>query len=232
MDCNIVCIDPSLSCSAVVVNDKKAAFTTEEVAHTKALKLKKWFEICEPYVEFHFHSFNKKKLSYTMSELSKLNSYNGITDTILEFIKRNLDVSRPTKVFMEGYSFSSAAGPLIDLVTFGTLLRKKIINDISPDLTVIAPTELKLYAAKLTYAPIIEKKREVYRNSEGISGGSFKKHHMYQALIENKSLSCEWIELLREHASDILEQTNIPKPIEDINDAKLMFEIAIQNKYL
>jgi hypothetical protein len=55
---------------------------------------------------------------------------------------------------------------------------------------------------------------------------------MYNALIENPSFVCEWVEMLRTNASDILLKDNIPKPIEDLNDAKLMYEVAKANKYL
>lgn len=228
---NIVCIDPSLSCTAVVVNDKKAAFVKQDLAFTKTMRMVKWFEAVDKYADFFYHTFNDKKLSFAELERSKLRDYDKITDSVIDYIKLNL-ADGPTKVFIEGYSFSSAAGPLIDLVTFGTLLRKKLFSQVSQDITVIAPTELKLYSAKLTYPMVLEKKKEVWRNREGVSGGSFKKHDMYKAMIENDGLTCEWVNMLREHASDIMAQKAVPKPIEDLNDAKLMYEVAKANKYL
>jgi hypothetical protein len=43
-----------------------------------------------------------------------------ITDTIIDDIL-HIDKSLPTKIGIEGYSFSSNAGAIIDLVTFSTL---------------------------------------------------------------------------------------------------------------
>lgn len=233
---NIICIDPSLSCTAVVVNDRKAVFTTTNTAMTKTMRYNKWFDLCDPYVDVHLHDFDKSKLSFAATEVSKLKSYDLITTNIISYIQAELLASgrdkNPSKVYIEGYSFSSAAGPLIDLVTFGTLLRSKLYYGISTDLTVITPSELKMYAAMLTYTPVMEGKKLTYRNGDGVSGGKFKKHEMFKALIENGQLNCEWLGLLREHASDILAAKSIPKPIEDINDAKLMYEIAKLDKYI
>ena len=235
MDHNIICIDPSLSCTAVVVNDHKAVFTTTSTAYTKTLKLNKWFELCHPYVEVFCHDFDRTKMSFTQSELSKFHSYDVLTDKIVAYIKGKLPDDGPdciSKVYIEGYSFSSAAGPLIDLVTFGTLLRYKLRDSLTLDITTIPPSELKLYAAKLTYPSVMEGKKETWRNKEGVSGGKFKKHEMMKALIENDILQCDWVKLLREHASDIMAAKSVPKPIEDVNDAKLMFEIVKSDKYL
>ena len=234
---NIICIDPSLSCTAVVVNDYKAVFTTEKTAYTKNMKFNKWFEVTNSHVEVSCHNFpDYKKMSFAESEMSKFHSYDQITDEIVGFIMETLESARtqelPTKVFIEGYSFSSASGPLIDLVTFGTLLRLKLIRKVSSNITIIPPSELKLYAAKLTYQPVKEGKKDVYRNREGVAGGKFKKHEMYKALIENDALQCNWVKMLREHWSDIMGAKAVPKPIEDLNDAKLMYEIVKSNKYI
>lgn len=228
---NIVCIDPSLSCTAVVVNDKKAAFVSSSVALTKTLKYNKWFDLTLPYADIITHDVDRRKLSFSDSEVSKFSQYDTLTSNIVEFISQQLSDGH-TKVYIEGYSFSSAAGPLIDLVTFGTLLRYKLRQSVSHDIVTITPSELKMYAAMFSYQPLTEGKKQVWRNRDGISGGKFKKPEMFKAIIENADLQCEWSNYLREHASDILEKASIPKPIEDINDAKLMYEIAKTNKYI
>lgn len=229
---NIICIDPSLSCSAVVVNDNKAVFVSSSTALTKKLQYKKWFELCQPFVDIHTHDFDKqKKLSFSDTEVFKFSAYDELTTNIVDYILKTINFGEESKIYIEGYSFSSAAGPLIDLVTFGTLLRYKLRKLITTNITTITPSELKLFAAKFTYQPIMEGKKEVWRNREGISGGKFKKTEMFKAIVENQELDCEWSKFLREHSSDILSNANIPKPIEDINDAKLMYEIVQNNKY-
>lgn len=232
MQQNIICIDPSLACTAVIVNDKKAAFVKDGVAQTKTLKLTGWFQTVEPFIHIEIHSFTTEKLSFAESEIDKLERYDAITDNIVKFVLANINLALPSKVYIEGYSFSSAAGPLIDLVTFGSFLRRKLFHQVTSNITVIPPTELKALAARLTYPPIPKGKKFEYRNREGVAGGSFKKHDMYKALIENDSLQCEWVQLLREHWSDIQGKKDVPKPIEDLNDAKLMYELAVANKYI
>lgn len=228
---NIICIDPSLSCTAVVVNDQKFAFVKQDLAFTKTMKLGKWFDIVSGHVELRYHTGTNKKMDYAETERWKVESYDLVTENIADHIRQHIDPKLPSKVYIEGYSFSSAAGPLIDLVTFGTLLRAKLYWTVSRDITVIAPSELKLLAAKFTYPMTLEGKKQVWRNNEGVSGGSFKKHDMYKALAENTTLNDAWVKLLREHGPEIMAAKAIPKPIEDLNDAKLMYEVAKANKY-
>lgn len=231
MDYNIICIDPSLTCTAVVVNDKKAVFVKEGNAKTKTGKLSGWFEKTMPYADYYFHDL-PGDADYHVLEVQKLACYDDITNSIMAYVLTNIDTTKDSKVFIEGYSFSSAAGPLIDLVTFGSFLRRKLYVGVTHNIRIIAPTELKALAAKFTYPPIQKGKKVEYRNREGAAGGSFKKHDMYKALIENDALQCEWVQMLREHWSDIMGQKSVPKPIEDLNDAKLMYELAKADKYL
>ena len=99
------------------------------------------------------------------------------------------------------------------------------------DLQIIPPTSLKLEAAKLTYPPIekgVKIKKYEWRNNEGVSGGGFTKIDMCKALLENNDLSCDWVTMLRDNKENILSLKNIPKPIEDMNDAKLLYEILLK----
>lgn len=244
---NIICIDPSLTCTAVIVNDKKAVFVKEELALSKTGKPTKWFEATDDLYELHLHTLSDGlKLTYTEGEVSKLCIYDGITYSIMKFIFQNIDVGLDSKVYIEGYSYSSAAGPLIDLVTFGGMLRLKLYTELTNDITIIAPTSLKLLAAQMTY-PVIQKgKKQEWRNNEGVSGGSFTKPDMYKALIENQNLQDPYMDMLRNFAVDILtvkpstrpskkvskkpKTASIPKPIEDLNDAKIMYEVALADK--
>lgn len=219
---DIICIDPSLTCTAVVVNDNKMVYAADHIVENKN-GMTKWFERTSKYMDIRLHSIPKKS-NFIDDEIKKLDCYDGITDNILNDILKKLSNANNASVYIEGYSYSSASGPLIDLVTFGTLLRKKL-SDTFTYVTVIPPSALKLEAAKLTYEPTKVGKKLQYRNFENISGGSFKKHDMYKCLTENSTLSCEWVKLLRYYSDEIMVQKSIPKPIEDMNDAKLMYEI-------
>lgn len=223
---NVIAIDPSLNNTAVVVNEKLFTFTNKTLAFTTSGKYTKWFELASPFVNYNFIEY-KALEDYSSNEMNKFNVYDETTSQIKDVVLENINAKNDIKVYIEGYSFSSMAGPLIDLVTFGTLLRAKI-NEITQNINIISPTSLKLEAAKLTYLPIRKGKKVIrseYRNNEGVAGGSFNKIHMFKALIDNNNLQSEWVNFLRAYKKDVLNFKNIAKPLEDINDAYLMYEI-------
>lgn len=228
---NIVTIDPSLSSTAMIVNDKKFIYTKQSIARTKKLNLNRWFSVVDDLITIREFG-DTPDLPYDELEAFKLSKFDDMTSIIVKDVLDNIDHEWQTTIMMEGYSFSSDAGPLIDLTTFGTLLRSKLVaaklKHSGLPFNIIAPTALKAAAAKLTYPGVAKNKKGdlEYRNKEGVAGGSFKKHEMYKVLTENTSLDCEWVRMLREHSDDILSMKSIPKPIEDINDAKVMYEIV------
>jgi hypothetical protein len=224
---NIVAIDPSLSCTAVVVNDKKCVFVNDTLVTTESGKTKKWFAAVEDLCEFRVHPQFQNVADNSTNEINKLNHYDEISDTIISFINANIDHSTPTLCAIEGYSHSSMVGPLIDLVTLSTLIRTKLIHRVDEvSVVIVTPSQLKLKAAKLTYPEIKKGKKVEYRNNDGVAGGSFKKKEMYTALTDNTGLNCEWVKFLRDSMDEIMCTASVPKPIEDINDAKLLYEIV------
>lgn len=225
---NFVAIDPSLSCTAMVVNDKKFVYTTPTVASTKKGDFKRWFEACDGLATIRVFKEVDSKEPHSSLEFLKLRHYYNIAAHIVDDITSNM-VDGDTYIAIEGYSYSSAAGPLIDLVTLGTLLRYLIlarVRDGTVSVEILQPTEVKQKAAALVYPAIKKGKKVEYRNADGVAGGSFKKPEIYKALIDNsKLLGDEWVEFIRGHSDEILEMKSIPKPIEDINDAKTLYEI-------
>ena len=81
----------------------------------------------------------------------------------------------------------------------------------------------------LTYPPIYKNKAKTkieYRNNEGVAGGSFKKPDMYKVLVENTDLQNDsWVKFLAEHSEEQLSMKSISKPIEDINDSYILYQI-------
>ena len=231
---NIVAIDPSLISTALVVTSgdtfKMFNYCRESSAFGKT-GIKKWFKLAEQYVTYKFIEYREFE-DYSEGELTKLKDYDKITDGIIKDILDNIDTSKPTKIGIEGYSFSSTAGDIIDLVTFSTLLRKKLFDKISEDITVLSPSTLKLESCKLTYPPIIKeiggkKPRQefIWRNTMGISGGKFTKFEMFMSIVENENRNDYWTKHCKLVKSDVLSVSTIPKPYEDLNDAVTIYHI-------
>jgi len=224
MKYNLIGIDPSLISTGLVVNGKIFNYCRENDACLKGGGLSKWFKLCEGLVNLKFIKFREFE-NYSDGELVKLKDYDLITDMIISDIEENIDKELPTKVAIEGYNFGSTAGDLIDLVTFSTLLRKKLHDHITKDITVLSPTTLKQESCKLSYPPKnVGKKKEKleWRNNLGISGGNFTKREMFLSIVENEGWNDEWSNHCKSVKVDILENKTIKKPYEDVNDAYLL----------
>jgi len=233
MEYNIVALDPSLISTALVVSSEETFkmynYCRESSAFGKT-GIKKWFKLAEQFVTYKFITY-REFTDYSEGELTKLKDYDKITDDIISDILSNIDTSKPTKIGIEGYSFSSTAGDIIDLVTFSTLLRKKLFDQISEDIIVLSPSTLKLESCKLTYPPIIKESgkkkitiKEEYRNKIGISGGKFTKTEMFLAIVENEVWEDYWTKHCKLSKTDVLGIAKIPKPYEDVNDAFLIYK--------
>lgn len=229
---NIITIDPSLSCTAMCVNGELFIYASEALGKNKSGSLKKWFSNVEDHVTFRFIEGLDKDKSYSDSEIDKLCLYNRITDLIISdialFLATNDD---ETLICVEGYSYASATSALIDLVTFSTLLRMKIVLDCEVELMVMSPATLKARACEFTYGKKFNTKGRKLpcSNNDGVSGGRFKKPDILKCLVENDKLNDEYVNLLKSQLYDeICKMTNVPKPIEDLNDVKIMYEVLIQ----
>lgn len=226
---NIVALDPSLISTALMVNGKMFNYCRESKVFGKT-GMSKWFKMAEQHITYRFIEYREFK-DYSEGELTKLKDYDTITDMILKDIFDNIDHSQPTVVGIEGYSFGSMAGDLIDLVTFSTLLRKKLWDQLTHDISVLSPSTLKLEACKLTYKPIVKvtgvkKKKEVieYRNTLGISGGKFQKNDMFMAIVDNIEFNDPWSNHCKSVKADVLSVKDVQKPYEDCDDAYLIYK--------
>ena len=223
---NYIGLDPSLISTALVVNGKIFNYCREDDACGKT-GFRKWFKICEQHIIYKWINYRKFD-NYSEGELIKLKDYDLITDMIIKDILENINNNEPTKIGIEGYSFSSDPTSIIDLVTFSTLLRKKLFDLISEDILVLSPSSLKQMACKLTYKPIdIGKKKPKleWRNNYGISGGNFTKTEMFLAIVENENLNDTWDIHCKSIKTELLANKKIAKPYEDLNDAWLIYNI-------
>jgi len=233
---NFIGIDPSLISTAVVVNGNIINYCRESKVHLKN-GMSKWFKSADSYCDYQFIKYRSFE-NYSDGELIKLMDYDSITDLIIKDITDKLDPMVETYVGIEGYNFGAQVGDLLDLVTFSTLLRKKLFDQITENITVYSPSGLKLESCKLTYKPIevekgVRKKRiEIHhRNKLGMPGGKFTKKDMCLAIIENESIDDPWFEYIKSIKGDLMDRRDIPKPHEDINDASLLYH-AVRKKQL
>ncbi len=227
---NIISVDPSLVSTALVVNGKIFNYCRESKVNLKK-GMSKWYKSAEQYSNYKFIEFTKFS-NYSEGELSKINDYDRITDMIISDIRDNIDPDQDSIFGAEGYNFGATVGDLIDLVTFSTILRKKIYDQITKKIIIVSPSTLKLESCKLTYNPIIKEtgkrvKKISYewRNNIGIPGGKFTKMDIALSIIENQNIDHPWFNYMKSISGEILAGKDIKKPHEDINDAILLYFI-------
>lgn len=227
MNYNYIGIDPSITSTGMVVNGEMFSYSYENAGYTKKGNLSKWYSLSEHVINFRFHN-QVIFTDYQEEQIVKIELYRTVIEKIIKDIKDTIDVNIPIKVCIEGYSYGSNAGNLIDLVTFGTLLRDRLI-DIGCDIKIMSPKTLKLESCKMTYPPIktevgkrVKKIKIEFKNNDGINGGDFDKTHMYKSIIENDKWNDKWKNHLKSIESDISKK--IPKPHEDLNDAYLLYQ--------
>jgi len=237
---NIVAIDPSTTCTGICINGKKMiAVAQENLALSKKGDFGKWFEIASSSCEIKTYEVYEKKSTFTYAEIEKLKYYQTIADIVTSTIEQNCKPEK-TKVCIEGFSYSSKAGNLIDLVTFSTLVRSRLLHS-GYELVVVPPMSLKQGAARLVYPKVDVKNKDrdpslkplkpkfMHLNPDGIPGGKFKKHEMLRA-ISDSDFSDDWKKFIDANFSDINEMKSVPAPIADLNDAYLLYHCIKADK--
>jgi hypothetical protein len=148
--------------------------------------------------EFGLYVLEKTELpkDYSLQEREKISYYSSLADYVWGLISPHLEGE--IYVAMEGLSFMSAGNSLIDISMATALLRKKILDEVGKDrFHVFTPAGIKKFAGK----------------------GNFKKHEMYDSLIQS-GRSKVFCDLLAENRNNwITEKLQINKPIDDLVDA-------------
>lgn len=222
---NIVGIDPSLISTGLVVNGNVVLFTRESDVYGKK-GLRKWFKLGEQHIDYEFINHRPKTGNYQRDEIIKMVDYDTITTDIVKKIKSLIDPDEDTVIGIESYSYASAVGDIIDLVTFSTTLRIKLYNEITNNIFIIPPKSLKFEAGKLTYPEEKKGKKITYRNHYGIASGLFQKREMYFSLIDNKTFveNDRFVKHLKSIQEEILTPAKINKPYDDTNDAYIIYK--------
>lgn len=227
---NLIAIDPSLICTAMVVNEKIFVYTTPNQYYTKTGNVTKWFDDVEKE-SLATIRINDKEYdpSFSKNEMNKFSHYIDIVDNIVDDISNSSNKNEQYLIYIEGYSYSSKmGGPLIDLVTFGSILKYSLMTRLNNSVIIhiLPPKEVKFLGAKLSYD---ENSKGKIINKKGIAAGSFKKDDIYQCLLDRKRRdNCPlWYKYLSENEEIMLSKKSIVKPIEDINDAVNLYDIAV-----
>jgi hypothetical protein len=230
---NIIAIDPSTTSTGICINGKMVSvFRETSSSITTKGAYKKWFKLVDDEIDVISVEDRIKKNNYSEEEISKLEMYRTFAGIVSDTINSHISDPKDSIVLIEGYSYSSEAGHLIDLVTFSTLIREFLYSK-GYNIKVVAPSSLKMWTAKFSYEPTKEplnKAKTRFKTSwrsphTDNAGGKFTKSDMFNAIIDNDKLSDSWKEFLKVYYDELSEKAKIPSPIEDLNDAYLLYNI-------
>lgn len=233
MEYNIIGIDTSLTSCGMYILMKDG--TEHYYNYRNNDKLSKWHKLLNGIITYRDYYMPTIK-DYSKQEVQKLKKYKEITDIIVNDILNHCKPEE-TIIVTEGYSYSSSNTiSLIDLIGYATLLRSQLISLNFHDFIIKSPSTLKLETCQITYIP--EEKHiggknprteYIWKNNEGISGGSFKKPQMLQAIYENEKITNKFKTILLTYRSELLEMKAIPKPTDDMSDAILLVYTTLFN---
>jgi archaellum biogenesis ATPase FlaH len=222
---NYVGIDISIdSCAVSMKRDEETMilnFTTQKVNNN-------WIKKTMSSINYEFINYTYKDIkNYTENEIMKLREFNHVTDLIYNKINTNLNKKDKTLIAVEGYSYGLRGNSIIDIVSFSTLLRIKLMDLAGLEkLIFVSPMTLKSFACEKSYGFTTNKngKKIINKNLKNIPGGKFDKKDMLDALInlnEYDNLSM----LLYKYKDELLSLKNVPKPIDDCIDADFLRRI-------
>jgi hypothetical protein len=220
----IVGIDPSINSTAMYMSLDDKSFTkmvliaSNKITRTKTGNLTKWFSLTSEKMDLIEYDPYKASDSNTDNQKQKIVIANKKANRIIKEIKKvlqNHEVGE-VKVRIEGYSYMSATSSIIDLVSFGSIIRSKVLEE-GFDFTEVTPSSLKQNSCQYAYGLTDIGKRKpklIAVSPDGVKGGSFKKPHMLKAFLNTDQ------DLLPiDKLNPILSSRNVPKPIEDIVDS-------------
>lgn len=206
----IIGADLSLTSSAIsILRDGKLTLKN----YTSNKSNYKWFKITSHLIDYNFHSFDNDN-GYSDSEVYKLKKYHEITENIKNDLLKMDFNGEEVKIYIEGYAFS-ANGKLIDIITFSTLLRYKLMLLPNTELYFLPPSSLKSFIGSEVYP---KDKKGVYRDESGKASGSFDKKDIMEALLK-LNLDYDYINYININKYVLLETKSLVKPFDDINDS-------------
>ena len=223
-------IDISKNSTAVCVESKKLkiySYTTKKSNNI-------WVTDTSEYINYRFINYTYSKTKdYSEREGIKFKEFEETTNLIVNDILDNVNILETINIAIEGYSYGSPKGHLIDIVEFSTLLKHKIKTSINQYLNVkiIAPLALKSKSCELVYEPRTEiqgkrviKEVKFIENPEGKKGKDFDKWDMFKCFLQS-NISSELKDYLKDNQENILKLKEVPKPLDDVIDSIFLKEV-------
>src|ERR1035437_1120219 len=125
---NYIGIDISLNSTAIYIESDKGISI---LSFTNKKDNNMYIKELDRYGVIFFHYNREKSEDYSTNEILKLRHYNKISDTIIDEIISRVSLSKKTCCQIEGYSFSKNTSSILDIVSLSTLIRSKLITNIS-----------------------------------------------------------------------------------------------------
>ncbi len=194
-----------------------------------------WIKDTSDFINYRYIKYTYQKIDdYSEREMKKFDEFEEVSDLIINDIFDNVKLLDSISIAIEGFSFSSTAGPIIDLVELSTLIKHKIKSKVQGivNIKIVAPLSLKTYTCESVYKPIwitkgkrVIKKIKVIQDPNAKLGRDFDKKDMFNALINSK-IVLELKEHLIDNKESFLKNKELPKPIDDIIDSIFLKEIV------
>ena len=200
---NFIAIDFSITSTAVCISTPEKIhwfnFASNLDLNKKAFRVHKDLE--DLGLNMIGYERNKPKdLTYTQEQSFKINNANHLSLKIINAIGPYID--EDTIFGIEGFSYGSKGNSFIDLITYNTFLKSKILRVSNNDLLVLAPKTIK---------------------KSFTGNGNSGKPLMVQSFADSKSVELR-NDLFHEYVKRADYGDNMPKPIDDLVDAFAIME--------
>jgi hypothetical protein len=224
---NLIGIDISIDSTGMsILREGEIIISNFTVQKRNAGWIKKTMDV----IDYEFINYTYKDIdNYTESEIMKLREFDHVTDLIFNKIIGNINKREKTMIAIEGYNYSRIknTNSIIDIVSFSTLLRIKLLSLSKLEkLIIISPATVKSKACEMAYGYTMTKsgKKIINKNINGLAGGNFDKKDMLISLYE-MNINNKLTTILNKYKEDLLKLKNVPKPIDDLIDSFFLMNI-------
>ena len=194
-----------------------------------------WVKNTEDFINYRniTYKYTEEK-DYSKSQILKLLEFDETTNLIINDIIDNVGILDSIRIGIEGYSYSSNVGPLIDIVEFTTLLKHKLLHKLNKysNVQILSPLTVKTECCRMTYEPRkeLQGKRVIkeiihLENNNGKQATKFDKWDMFHAFLDCDEIKCKLKTWCKEYEEKITKNKDVPKPLDDIIDACWLMEV-------